>query len=483
MSEILSVKKNDHAYSEQSTKTLGIELARLQRGLLATQFSLLILVDGWGASGKGRLIRDIVHELDPRYYEVRVIEEETEYETSHPTLWRFWRQIPPYGRIAVLNRSWYSEIFNDRSLSDKEVKERVRSLERFEQALEDDGMAVVKFFLQHSHKTMKENIDAMRQDPDRNFLLSARDESQLHYYDDHRRRIEDVLEMNRESGYPWVVIPSKKRKPDSKLALGVIIEKLRKKMTTLKERTGKARPELKTFPVSKLDLTPFVNEEEYNARLKTLQKQAGDLLFDLYTRDRSIVLVFEGTDAAGKGGAIKRLVREMDPRGYDIATTAAPDATERRYHYLWRFYRDFPQKGYMTLFDRSWYGRVLVERIEGFTSEDRWSEAYDEINAMEQNLTSEGMVILKFLIIIDKEEQGKRFLERAENPDKTYKLTDEDWRNREKFDIYLEAFDEMVERTDTPYAPWIVVSGTDKRYARLAVLEAFINHVKKELKS
>ena len=223
--------------------------------------------------------------------------------------------------------------------------------------------------------------------------------------------------------------------------------------------------------------------DKLDASLKAkLIEEAGALLYEMYTKQKAAVLVFEGTDAAGKGGSIRRLVRDMDPRGYDIATTAAPDATERQYHYLWRFMRDMPQDGMLTIFDRSWYGRVLVERIEQFTPTHRWQEAFEEINAFEHHLVDQGRLVLKFLLIIDKDEQKKRFDAREADPDKEHKLTDEDWRNREKFDLYEEAMDEMVTCTSTKEAPWIVIPATDKRYARIEVLKQFIEHANQWLR-
>jgi len=234
-------------------------------------------------------------------------------------------------------------------------------------------------------------------------------------------------------------------------------------------------------PLEKIDLGLTLTEEEYDKRKDALQIEAQRIAFQLYTKGIPTILVFEGVDAAGKGGAIERLTREMDPRGYEVITTSAPNELEQQYHYLWRFYRNFPKKGDIKIFDRSWYGRVLVERVEGFATEKEWDRAYEEINQMETQLTKFGTLVIKFFLYIDKEEQLKRFKDRENEPDKVYKLTDEDWRNREKWDEYIAAMNEMLDRTSTPQAPWNIVAGMDKKYARINVLETFIEQATKKL--
>ena len=220
----------------------------------------------------------------------------------------------------------------------------------------------------------------------------------------------------------------------------------------------------------------------YEERLKELQKKMEHLHGELYRRRIPVVLGFEGWDAGGKGGAIKRLTSHMDPRGYVVNPTASPSDTEKAHHYLWRFWRAMPKAGHIAIFDRTWYGRVMVERIEGFCTEKEWKRAYGEINAMEQDLVNAGAIVLKFWMQIDKDEQARRFKARQENPKKQWKITDEDWRNREKWDQYEVAVEEMLEKTSMPHAPWIVVEGNDKYYARIKVLECVTEAIEKRLK-
>lgn len=232
-----------------------------------------------------------------------------------------------------------------------------------------------------------------------------------------------------------------------------------------------------------LDMTKMVTNDFYDDHLKALQIEASEIAYQFYIKQIPYVLAFEGMDAAGKGGAIDRLTRYMDPRGYEVIPTSAPDNTELSYHYLWRFYRDFPSKGRGAIFDRSWYGRVLVERIEGFATEQEWSRAYEEINQMERHLTNFGALVLKFFIYIDKDEQYERFKDRDQEADKLYKITEEDWRNRAKWDDYILAMNEMLIKSNTDYAPWIIVEGNDKKYARLKVLNSFIKYGRKILEN
>jgi polyphosphate kinase 2 (PPK2 family) len=236
-----------------------------------------------------------------------------------------------------------------------------------------------------------------------------------------------------------------------------------------------------------LDLTLDLSKKEEAARLAAAQERLlklrltmGGLLGD-GTLGPPLCVVFEGGDASGKGGAIKRLVDRLDPRHVRVASTAAPTHDEKRHHYLWRFWPLLPGWGGMAVLDRSWYGRVLVERVEGFATEAEWGRAYDEINDFERSLTLEGMILVKFWLEVSPEEQLKRFEARADDPLKQWKLTDEDWRNREKRPVYDRAVEDMVRRTDTGWAPWHLVEGDSKRWARVKVVETVVARVEEAL--
>ena len=229
-----------------------------------------------------------------------------------------------------------------------------------------------------------------------------------------------------------------------------------------------------------LDLSLQLDKKMYKKKLKMLQYEMLNAQQFLYNNKIGLIIAFEGMDAAGKGGAIKRLTERIDPRGLIVTPISAPQPHERRYHYMHRFWRKLPQHGQIAIFDRSWYGRVLVERIEGFATKDEWKRAYKEINDFEKQLTDGNYIVLKFWIHIDSDEQLKRFNDRANDPYKAWKLTEEDWRNRDKFHLYEEAADEMFDKTDTDNAPWYIIPGNDKLYARVQVLEEVIAHIEKE---
>ena len=221
--------------------------------------------------------------------------------------------------------------------------------------------------------------------------------------------------------------------------------------------------------------------EEYATRLKKAQAMLPELEHEIYLRRVPVVIAYEGWDAAGKGGNIRRLTQNLDPRGYEVVPVAAPNDVEKAHHYLWRFWAQMPKAGHIAIFDRSWYGRVLVERVEGFCTEAEWRRAYREINGMEQHLVNFGAVLLKFWLHIDPDEQLRRFREREGMAHKQWKITEEDWRNREKMDQYREAVEEMLHRTTTPYAPWTIVESNCKRYARVKVLETVCEVIRKRL--
>jgi len=232
-----------------------------------------------------------------------------------------------------------------------------------------------------------------------------------------------------------------------------------------------------------VNLSARMTKEEYVHELIRYQLQLRTLAYQLYVQKRPLVLVFEGWDAAGKGGAIKRVTEKLDPRGYEVYSIAAPQGEDKTHHYLWRFWRRLkpPDEKQVLIFDRSWYGRVMVERLEGFCTEEAWKRAYREINEFERQLVDFGTILLKFWIHISKEEQLKRFELRQDTPYKAWKLTAEDWRNREKWGMYAQAVDDMLLKTSTITAPWTVVEGNDKWYARVKTLKTLVDTVSREL--
>ena len=471
--------KKDKTLSGTKRSELGRELAALQRKLVNSDSSMLIVVDGWESSGKGHILKDLTRELDPRYFEVSAFDDALDDYAERPFLWRFARDLPGKGRIAFFDRSFYSELMNDLKVKDERLEHHLGYISLLERMLVADNTIVLKLFLHQSENTMEKRISKLKEDPYREFLITKDDEKQLKKYPKYLKHFDKILENTNFESSPWHVISSEDLKDASREAISIAISTLKSHLEqTEKKPPAPIRSGLKEKPLAKVDLKAAITEEEYEAQLPKLQEEAGQLVYEMWLKKIPCILVFEGTDAAGKGGAISRLTRLIDPRSYDVATTAAPTENESRYNYLWRFYQTFPVKGKMTIYDRSWYGRVLVERVEGFTPEHRWAAAYDEINEMEHNLVHDGLLIIKFLIVIDKEEQKRRFKDRENDPEKNHKLTDEDWRNHEKFEQYEKAMNEMIVRTDTKDAPWIIVEGTQKEYARIKVLKEFISRAR-----
>ncbi|HLR91979.1 MAG TPA: phosphate:AMP phosphotransferase [Atopostipes sp.] len=466
--------------SDQKRSDLGEDFARLQRALNKTEKSMLVIVDGWESSGKGTLLKDLTRELDPKYYEVSVFEESTEEENRHPYLHRFFMRAPYEGQISFFDRSFYYDLLNNPELENGQLAHLIDDIQFVEDALAKNDTLIVKFFLHQTKEEMQKNIEDLEEDSYRHVRLSDNDYDQLQQYEKYYHHFKSVLDQTNNPLAPWNVLYVEGEADTSRKALEICIDRLDLFLDTDTKRKVpelKRLPDADELPLDQVDLTKEISEEEYDRQLEDLQKRAGDLLYQVYIEGKTVVVAYEGTDAAGKGGNIERLTRYMDPRGYDVATVSAPTKHEAAHHYLWRFYRDFPPKGRMTIFDRSWYGRVLVERVDELTPEYRWKEAYEEINQMEHNLVHEGYLVLKYLLIIDKEEQRKRFEARAEDPDKQHKLTDADWESHEKFEDYKQAMNEMVFYTSTEEAPWKIVSGMDKKYARIQVLRDFIEKV------
>lgn len=472
---------------EADLEGLSAYFATLQRELKETEKSMLVIVDGWESSGKGHLLKELTRPLDPKHYKVSVFEEASEQEDAHPYLYRFFMRAPAKGQISFFDRSFYYDLLDDVTLTDGALESFIQDIHFLEKALADDDTLIVKFFLHQTEAEMENNIKTLERDPYRRVRLDERDYRQLNHYDAYYQHFSEVIARTNAPSAPWEILFVDHCKDTVKKALELCVNRLELFLNTDTTREELVLPKLPqneaNLPLAQVDFTRKVTDTEYEQELMHLQKRARDLLYQVYLEGKAVIVAYEGTDAAGKDGNIERLTRYMDPRGYEVATVSEPTKDERAHHYLWRFYREFPTKGRMTIFDRSWYGRVLVERVERLTPTYRWQEAYREINQMEQSLIDDDYLVLKYLLVIDEEEQLERFEKRAEDPMKQYKLTAEDWRAHEQFAEYEQAMNEMVFYTSTPEAPWKVISGNDKRYARIAILKDFITRVSEYLES
>ena len=498
LEQIDLTKKMPKEVYQKQMEQMETELAALQRECKALGIPVILVFEGLDASGKGVQINKLIHPLDPRGFEVHAIKEETEEERMHPFLWRFWTKTPEKGRIAIFDTSWYRKVSIERfehKLPKEELAYAYQEITTFERALADDGNILIKFFLHISQKEQRKRFDKMLHSKETAWKVSKEDEKRNKEYRRYKEICEEMLERTESEYAPWILIEAEDRRFATAKIFSQVIQQLKERVYQEREKVAQKSEMHRNIQVeterknlmessvlSKVDVTLAYTEEEYKRKLKTLQERLGLLHSELYRKRIPMVLGFEGWDAGGKGGAIKRLTDAMDPRGYLVSPTAAPTAVEKNHHYLWRFWKNMPKDGHVTIFDRTWYGRVMVERIEGFCTKEEWQRAYREINDMEAHLAHSGAIVLKFWMQIDKDEQERRFKERMENPQKQWKITDEDWRNREKWDLYEEAVNEMIIRTSTSYAPWMIVEGNNKYYARVKVLETVVKAMEERLK-
>lgn len=485
-------------YKEKMAK-LEPKLGKLQRECRKFGIPVMIAFEGYGASGKGVQISELIKALDPRGFEVYAVKNETEEEKMHPFMWRFWTKMPAKGRIAIYDSSWYRKVLIDRfdkKTKKEEIADAYRSICSFEEQLSADGMVIIKIFLAIDKKSQKKRFEKLMSSKETAWRVSEGDLKRNKKFEKYQEMNEEMLTRTDTEYAPWNVVEAVDRRFATAKIYAVVTQILTEKVEEARRKADSRRgtdaseavdikkdTHFRESILGKADLSLTYSKEEYKERLEVLEKKMEKLHGELYRRRIPVVLGFEGWDAGGKGGAIKRLTEKMDPRGYVVHPTASPNDIEKAHHYLWRFWVDMPKAGHVTIFDRTWYGRVMVERIEGFCSRQEWQRAYKEMNDMEKDLADAGAIVLKFWMQIDKDEQERRFKARQENPEKQWKITDEDWRNREKWDLYEDAVNEMMKKTNTSYAPWHVLESNDKKYARIKALRIVIEEIEKVLKS
>ena len=474
---------------KQRLKAAEEKLSQQQMKLKEKRLPVLVLIEGWGAAGKGSAIGQIIKNIDPRFFKVfSMPSTPTEEERRRPFLYRFFEKIPEAGKFTFLDSGWMDQIMKERldgKLDDKAYAQRVDSVKRFERGLTDNGYLVLKFFFHISKKEQESRIEALLSEKDTAWRVSEGDLWQNRHYDKCLEAFDRYLDDTNTPSAPWYIVDSKSKK----FAELQVMETLCMGIETALHNESLAVPLLQNaFPLIKMPKLRDVplegktlDEEEYKKELKELQAKLGQLHNRLYRKRVPVISAYEGWDAAGKGGNIKRLTGALDPRGFEVHPIASPEPHEKARHYLWRFWTRLPKDGHIAIFDRTWYGRVMVERLEGFCSENDWQRAYYEMNEFEQELHNWGAVILKFWVQIDKDTQLARFTERQNTPSKQWKITDEDWRNREKWDLYEQAVDEMLQKTSTTYAPWHILESVDKKYARIKALHIVIDALEKAL--
>ncbi len=488
----LSLSLDKESYRAQ-IEDLMRQLRSLQQTCWEEQVPVVIVLEGWAAAGKGTLLKKITNYMDPRGFSVNPIFVASEDERRYPFLWRFWQKLPPKGSLGFFYHSWYTNCLEERlfhRVTPAQVPDQMRDINAFERQLVEDGTAIAKFWIHLSRKELKKRLKKYEADELESWRVRPEDWQQEKHYGEYCALAEEMLTYTSTGHAPWTLVEGDCERWTRVKVLSQLVATLVQALDNLRLPKAEHLPPppqtalLPTEPnfLTQVDLSRRLEPETYRQDLRVAQVELRKLQVEMYRQKVPVVALFEGWDAAGKGGVIKRLTDTLDPRSYRVNAFAAPSQEETRYHYLWRFWRRLPAGGEIGIFDRSWYGRVMVERIEGFASEMEWRRAYREINEFEAQLKTAGYVVVKFFLHISPEEQLRRFQEREKNPYKQYKLTNEDWRNREQWPLYDVAINQMIARTSTPAAPWTVVPSNDKYHARVKVIETVIEALAAELK-
>lgn len=490
MLDILDLEvKLDKTTYQAEIDTLMHQLRSLQQTCWQQSLPVIVVLEGWAASGKGALVKKMVAYMDPRGFQVHPIWPPTELERQYPFLWRFWQKTPTKGAIAIFYHSWYTHLLEDRlfeRIRPRQVPQVVAQINAFERQLVDDGAVIAKFWLHLSRKELQQRLKNYESDSLAAWRVRPEDWLQVKNYAEYTRVAEDMLAQTGTGSAPWTLVEGNcprwaRVKVLTQLA-ATLTEALDRRRLTAVVAALPAQAQLEpTEPdvLGHLDLSQALTEAEYRSQLKANQVALRKLQHSIHKYQIPVLVLFEGWDAAGKGGAIKRLTDVLDPRSYIVHAFAAPTPDEKAHHYLWRFWRSLPTPGMIGICDRSWYGRVLVERVEGFACDHEWRRAFREINEFESMLTEAGYVLVKIWLHISPEEQLHRFQERQNDPFKIHKITDEDWRNREKWSFYEVAINQMLQRTQTPNAPWSLVPANDKYRARVRVIETLVTAIEK----
>ncbi len=487
--------KIDKATYNKEVPLLREALLEAQLDLIkSSKFPVIVLVGGVDGAGRGETVNLLNEWLDPRYVQTHGMGEPSDEELDRPMMWRFWRALPPKGKIGVFLGSWYTWPILNRVFGRTKVADLDQSLERakrLEKMLTDEGALIIKFWLHLSKGNQEKRLKVLEKDPKTRWRVTDRDWEHYKMYDKFRTIHESVIRHTSTAEAPWIIVEGTEPRYRSLTVGKVILQAIRKRLDDegKKKKPAEASappllPSIDDLHILKtLDLTQKLDKKEYEAELEKYQGKLALLTRDPRFHEITVIAAFEGNDAAGKGGSIRRITGALDARQYQVIPIAAPTEEERAQPYLWRFWRHIPRKGRVTIFDRTWYGRVLVERIEGFCSEADWMRAYSEINDFEAQLVRHNIVVVKFWLTISNDEQLRRFEDRQKTGFKRFKITEEDWRNREKWDAYEQAICDMVDRTSTEIAPWTLVEANDKYFARVKIIKTLTNRIEAALKA
>ena len=474
-----SKKREDNNSLNEEIKQFQAKLLSQQQLLMKEKIPVIVMIEGWAAAGKGSLIKELISELDPRFYHVESPKVLREAEERYPFLYHYMKTIPVNGKVTFLDSGWMENVV--RKYLRHEINKDEYEVNEFERQLRDGGYMVLKIFLHIEKRKQYERLYRLAEDSRTEWRVERDDLMQHKEYKRFMEAYDDFMEKTGNS-IGWHILDGSHSKTAVRDALKLLCQKID---LAVEEGRYEGKPfeedfALKEMPkLSEVDLSPSISDEEYKKELKKLQARLSELHNMIYRKKIPVVLCYEGWDAAGKGGNIRRLTYALDPRGFDVHPIASPLPHELNRHYLWRFWTKLPKTGHICVFDRTWYGRVMVERLEGFCTEREWQRAYNEINEFERMLTDWGAVVLKFWIHIDKDTQLERFNNRENTPEKQWKITEEDWRNREKWDSYEIAVDELLQKTSTKNAPWYIIESNDKKYARIKTLRIIVKALEK----
>jgi polyphosphate:AMP phosphotransferase len=493
MLEMIDLKKKlSKAHYKKTMVGLERRINELQRACKDAGIPTILVFEGLEAAGKGTCINKLMQPLDPRGFKVHPVHPPTEIERFWPSLIRFWKLLPARGRLAIFDHSWYEEVMAARVRGESSQSKWQRALDEilaFERMQADDGAVIVKFWMHISKKEQAKRFKEMESNKALRWKIGKQEWKQHDDYGKHIKAAEEMMERTSTARAPWIIVESHDRRFATVKVFETMIStweaaletsRLRSKTAEAKKSPDKMVPRNVTV-LSKLDMTQKLSRAEYEKQVDKLQDRLRELEHIIYAKRIPVVICYEGCDAAGKGGNIKRIVGNLDPRGFEVIPIAAPTKEELAHHYLWRFANCIPKAGHITIFDRTWYGRVMVERIEGFCTQEAWQRAYREINEFEAHLAGYGTVIVKFWLHIDQAEQLRRFKERQRLKWKQWKLTDEDWRNRQKWPLYEAAINDMLANTSTSYAPWTIIEANDKLFARIKALRTVVKAIESKL--
>ncbi|AOU97062.1 polyphosphate:AMP phosphotransferase [Acidihalobacter yilgarnensis] len=486
-------RKVDKDTFAAAVQDLRLGLLEAQRRAREAGVPVIVLITGVSGAGKGQVVNRLLEWLDSRGVQVQAYWDETDEELQRPRWWRYWRTLPAAGSIGVLFGGWYTPILLDQIAGRADALALAAEITRIvdtERMLVRAGVLVLKFWCHLPEKEQGKRIKKRRKDPESHWRMAPETVRYADHYKDFVRVGAQVLRETDTGDAPWYLIEATDHRYRDLTIGQTLLKALQARLDappaneTLSTSHAPVLPDAPSARITVLDhvdTDQALARKEYHKEIDHWQAEVNRLTWKAFRARRPCAAVFEGWDAAGKGGAIRRLTQSMDARLYTVVPSGAPTDEEAAHHYLWRFWRHIPRDGYCTVFDRSWYGRVLVERVENFAAPIEWARAYHEINDFESQLVEHGIVLTKFWLHIDKDEQLHRFRQREQTPYKQHKITPDDWRNRDRWDDYRAAVNEMVVRTSTEYAPWEIVPANDKRLARVVVIRAFAKCLKAAL--